>query len=95
MFLDSFNLFENWVELIFAHSNGLHIKGQKLEDLRLYSFDKEILPIDVSVKDNKLIILLENGVNVTRIDLGYCNAPEHNLYNDDDYLASPFSLKLN
>ena len=71
------------------------IKGEKLIDLHLYSDSVEVLPNDVEIIDNKLIIYLTSKEQINRITLGYKNAPEHNLYNSSGYLASPFELKLN
>lgn len=93
--LDKANLFENKIELTFSHADGLVIKGEKLIDLHLYSDNVEVLPNDVEIIDNKLIIYLTSKEQINRITLGYKNAPEHNLYNSSGYLASPFELKLN
>lgn len=93
--LEKADLFDNKIELTFSHADGLVIKGEKLIDLHLYSDNVEVLPNDVEIIDNKLIIYLTSKEQINRITLGYKNAPEHNLYNSSGYLASPFELKLN
>ncbi len=92
--LEEYKYFENGVELIFSHAEGLHIKGNQLVDLYVYS-DELLLPVNVAIKDNSLKLCWQPNALPTKIALGYSNAPEHNLYNSAGYLASPFELKLN
>lgn len=92
--LDGYKLLENGVELNFSHSEGLHINGDELLDLCVISQDKELISFEAVVTDNSLKILFGEKALPTKISLGYCNAPEHNLFNSAGYLASPFTINL-
>jgi len=89
---EKYNLTENGVEIIFSHSEGLHIKGEELLDLYAYNSKNELITIDYEIANEKLRLFWEN--KPVKIALGYRNAPYHNLYNNSDYLASPFCLEL-
>ena len=87
-------MIENGVKLIFSHAGGLHIKGDSLYDFYAYNEEDKPLPINYAIIENKLKIFWNSNEAPIKITLGYSNAPEHNLYNNSDYLASPFCLNL-
>lgn len=93
--LNDVKAFEDRVELNFLHADGLYVKGEELIDLYLYCNNCEVKPLNIEIKDNKLIIYFTNNKKPNKITLGYSNAPEHNLYNKAGYLASPFKFEIN
>ena len=93
--LESYSKTENGIELRFSHAEGLNIKGDKLCDFKVYSQSGEELPFETKISDKTVSVLLTNNVILSKITLGYSNAPEHNLYNSSGYLASPFSIEIN
>lgn len=92
--LENYNVSNNGIELVFSHAEGLYIKNNILLDTYVYDKNNKPLPFDFSVEQNKLIIVFGNDIIPKKITMGYSNAPEHNLYNNSGFLASPFKLEL-
>ncbi|MBQ6885789.1 MAG: hypothetical protein IJN56_08665 [Clostridia bacterium] len=93
--LQTYKHIKNGVELVFSHAEGLHLKGNELQDTYVYDEEDRLLQVDFLLEKSSLIIICKCGVAPKTITMGYNNAPEHNLYNNSGYLASPFKLMLN
>ena len=78
------------VTITFTHAAGLHFDGEPA-DLYAYAADGTPLPCFAAVKGNTLTVAAPGAV---RVEMGFCNACQHNLYNESGYLASPFSIEL-
>lgn len=74
--------------ITFTHADGLHFDGEPA-DLLVFSADGTPLPCTATVEGAALCI---DAPHIARVELGYRNAPTHNLYNDSGFFASPFSL---
>jgi len=81
---------DNGVRVTFTHAAGLHFDGNPA-DLQVYDAEGTPLPYSAAVEDNTLVITADG---IARIELGWQNAPIHNLYNDSGFLASPFSINV-
>lgn len=81
---------ENGAVITFAHADGLHFDGDPA-DLQVYGAAGAPLPYTAAIEGSTLSITAEG---VSRITMGFCNAPTHNLYNEAGYLASPFEVIL-
>ncbi len=93
--LEKYEYSKNKIKFIFAHADGLNIKGEELQDFHIYSQSGEEFSFETRIEGNSLYVFLTGDTIPYRITLGYANAPEHNLYNSAGYLASPFNLKIN
>ena len=62
-------------------------------DAYFHLADGSQVKADLAVQDGTLRARIPVGA--VRFSLGYQNAPAHNLYNKEGYLASPFSINLN
>ena len=80
------------VVLTFEHSDGLHIKGDALEDVFVYDADGTEHPAVCRVENDTLIVTAD--VDIKEIAMGWRNNPTHNLYNSADFLTSPFKIKV-
>lgn len=80
------------IVLTFAHSEGLHIKGDTLEDVFVYDADGAEYPADCRIEGETLVIT--TAVDVKAVAMGWRNNPTHNLYNAADFLASPFKVNV-
>lgn len=78
------------IRITFTHADGLHFDGDPA-DLTVYDAEGTPLPYTAQVAENALLI---TAAGVSRIEMGFCNAPTHNLYNESGLLASPFSIVL-
>ncbi len=85
----------NGVELVFSHAEGLHFKGNELQDTYVYDANNQLLQVDFLLGENSLMIIGKGDATPKTITMGYNNAPEHNLYNNSGYLTSPFKLMIN
>lgn len=81
---------ENGVIITFTHAAGLHFDGDPA-DLQVYDTAGSPLPYTAAVEGNALHITADN---ISRVEMGWQNAPTHNLYNSAGYLASPFQVIL-
>lgn len=92
--LEKYESLENGIELIFSHAEGLHIKDEKLLDTYIFDKKDKQSPVSFIIEENRLKLFWKLNSQPNMITLGYGNAPMHNLYNSQDYLASPFKLIL-
>ena len=81
---------ENGVTITFTHADGLHFDGDPT-DLTVYDAAGNPLPYTAAIEGNALHLTADG---ISRIALGWQNAPTHNLYNAAGYLASPFQIIL-
>lgn len=81
---------DNGVRITFTHAAGLRFDGDPA-DLQVYDGEGNPLPYSAAIEDNALIITADG---IARVELGWQNAPTHNLYNDSGFLASPFSINV-
>ena len=81
---------ENGVTVTFTHADGLHFDGDPT-DLMVYDAKGNPLPYTTTIEGNALTLTADG---ISRIELGWRNAPTHNLYNAVGYLASPFQITL-
>ena len=82
------------VILHFTHAEGLIVVGNELQDVYLYDENGRECAFDYKIEDNCLKLFGPQVVNCRQISFGYRNAPMHNLYNSDGFLASPFKKTL-
>lgn len=80
----------NGVAIAFTHADGLHFDSDPA-DLQVYDAAGNPLPYTVTIEGNALHLTADG---IARIELGWQNAPTHNLYNAAGYLASPFQIIL-
>lgn len=92
--LEGYSILESGLELHFSHADGLSIKGDKIFDLHLFDKNNKSITFNERIKNKKLCLECENVHLVSKITLGYSNAPKHNLYNSSGFLASPFCLEI-
>ncbi|MBQ7088916.1 MAG: hypothetical protein IJN04_04660 [Clostridia bacterium] len=78
------------VKITFTHAGGLHFDGDPT-DLAVFDEAGNPLPYTAAIEGNTLHLTADG---ISRIELGWRNAPTHNLYNDWGYLASPFRIIL-
>ncbi len=93
--LEAYKHIENGVELAFSHAEGLVIRGNALLDTYAYDENNKILDAQFFIENNILKVICYDDTLIKTVTMGYNNAPEHNLYNNSGYLASPFKLQLN
>jgi len=74
----------------FSHAEGMHFDGEPA-DLQVYDSEGNPLPYTVAVEGNTLVL---TAPAAARVEMGFQNAPTHNLYNAAGYLASPFSVRV-
>ena len=79
-------------EISFIFRDGLHFDGEPRDIFVTYE-NGVTEPADCKIKSNKLYVCLKDE-NVNKITMGYCQVPDHNLYNGAGYLASPFEINL-
>ena len=78
------------VTIAFSHAEGLHFDGAPA-DLQVYDAAGDPLPYTAAIEGDTLHI---TAAGVSRITMGFCNSPTHNLYNEAGFLASPFEIIL-
>lgn len=79
--------------LFFAHAYGLCLHdGDTLADAYFVTADGEEIAADGRIDGMRLLLNVPKGSVLFQI--GYSNAPAHNLYNGAGYLASPFRISL-
>lgn len=78
------------VVITFSHAEGMHFDGEPA-DLQVYDSEGDPLPYTVAVEGNTLVL---TAPAAARVEMGFQNAPTHNLYNGSGYLASPFSVRV-
>ncbi len=78
------------VTITFTHADGLHFDGDPA-DLTVYDAEGNPLPYTAAIEGNALHLTADG---ISRIELGFCNSPTHNLYNGCGYLTSPFQIIL-
>ena len=78
------------VAITFTHADGLHVDGD-ISDLTAYDADGNAIPYVASIEGNTLTLTAKG---IARVEMGWCNSPTHNLYNEAGYLASPFQIVL-
>lgn len=83
---------QDHAEISFIFRDGLHFDGEP-QDVYVTYENGETELADCKIKGNKLYVYLK-GEKVTKITMGYCQVPSHNLYNSSGYLASPFEINL-
>ena len=76
------------LRLTFTHAAGMHFDGDPT-DLTVYDAEGNPLPYTAAIAGDTLTLTAPGAM---RADMGFCNAPTHNLYNDSGYLASPFQI---
>ena len=79
-------------EISFIFRDGLHFDSEPRDIFVTYE-NGVTEPADCKIKSNKLYVCLKDE-NVNKITMGYCQVPDHNLYNGAGYLASPFEINL-
>lgn len=79
-------------EINFIFRDGLHFDGEP-KDIYVTYQNGETEEAECKIRRNKLFVMLK-GEKVTKIAMGYCNVPCHNLYNSAGYLASPFEINF-
>ena len=78
------------VAITFTHAAGLHFDGDPA-DLTAYDVDGNAIPYAAAIEGNTLTL---TAASIARVEMGWCNSPTHNLYNEAGYLASPFQIVL-
>ena len=81
---------ESGAVVTFSHADGLRFDGDPA-DITVYDSEGNPLPYTVAVEGNTLVLTADG---ITRVEMGFCNAPTHNLYNGAGCLASPFQIIL-
>ncbi len=83
--------------LRFSHAMALRLQNRdgspaaKLLDAAFFDEAGQRIPTDLaplSITENALVLALPKGA--VAFAMGYTNAPTHNLYNEEGFLASPF-----
>ena len=82
------------VKLNFGHAQGLHAKGETVNDLQVCGETGGAIPVNCRIEGEDLYLTGNFGNGAVTVSLGYRNAPEHDLYNAAGYLASPFCVKI-
>ncbi len=88
----------NILTVTLTHAEGLAFLDKDgapapARDAYFHLADGSQVTADLTVQGDTLRARIPAGA--IRFTLGYQNAPTHNLYNKEGYLASPFSLNLN
>jgi len=78
------------VKISFTHAAGLHFAGDPA-DLVVYDAQGNALDHAVAIYDDALFV---TAPGIARVELGWRNAPTHNLYNESGFLASPFCITI-
>ena len=81
---------ESGAVITFTHNHGLHFDGDPA-DLGVFDAAGNPLPYAAVIEGDTLTLTADG---IARVELGWRNAPTHNLYNDCGYLASPFQIIL-
>ena len=81
---------ESGAVITFTHAAGLHFDGDPA-DLGMFDAAGNSLPYAAAIEGDTLTLTADG---IARIELGWRNAPTHNLYNGCGYLASPFQIIL-
>ena len=81
---------EAGIKITFTHAIGLHFDGDPA-DLSVFDAEGNAIPYTAAIQNDALYIIADG---IARIELGWQNAPTHNLYNDSGCLASPFQIIL-
>ncbi len=76
------------VRITFTHADGLHFDGDPA-DLKVYDAQGGALDYAVAIHEDALVITADG---IARIELGWQNACQHNLYNGAGLLSSPFQV---
>lgn len=86
----------NNIILHFANCEKLTVKGDKLNDIKLFCEDGRVKINSCSVSGNTLILKTENAKVKNRIRAEFAWTPYHevNLYNEADLPAKPFKLDI-
>ena len=93
---EKFEEIENGLRITFSHADGLHVRGEYLEDTFIrsrYGDHGDVLFPEI---EGNVLTLRYRGApfDGIRITMGYDNYCHHNLYNSSGYLASPFCYVL-
>ena len=88
---------ENTLSLRFDHADGLAFLDDEgapapARDAFFIYADGQSTPASLTVEGECVLASIPEGA--THLALGYTNAPTHNLYNGNGYLASPFLFSL-
>ena len=78
------------VAITFTHAAGLHFDGDPV-DLTAYDVDGNAIPYAAAIEGNTLTL---TAASIACVEMGWCNSPTHNLYNEAGCLASPFCIIL-
>lgn len=78
------------VRITFTHADGLHFDGEPT-DMAAFDAAGNPLTVTVAIDSNALVL---TGDGIARVQMGWQNAPTHNLYNASGFLASPFAITL-
>ena len=92
--LEKYTVDGNEATLTFSHAEGLHFKEGEPTDLYVVDRDGEKHIPQSTITGNALKLTWDSKIDVKNIQMGYVNAPTHNLYNQSGYLASPFNIVL-
>ena len=76
------------VRVTFTHAEGLHFDGDPA-DIAVYDGDGNPLDHAVAIYEDALFVTAQG---IARIEMGWQNACQHNLYNGAGLLASPFQV---
>ena len=82
---------EEGIKITFTHAGGMFFEDEVIEDFCCYDADDNPVDCGVLIGPDYLLVV---GENIARIEMGWQNAPTHNLYNDWGCLASPFRIIL-
>jgi len=78
--------------IFFRYGEGLHIKGETLNAMRILDSSGKELPYSIEIKDNHLYVHLEDPACI-QIQFAKTGYYEINLYNDEGIPALPFMWK--
>lgn len=80
--------------ITFSDGEGLHVKGNALEDIFIAGEDGKYLPAETAIKGNKLIVSHPDIVAPKKARYLFNNTEGANLYNKADFPAFPFVVEL-
>lgn len=86
------------LRLSFSHAEGLCLRTKEgaptdtLADAFFATESGEVPATTGKVEGTALLLAIPKGA--LSFSLGFCNAPHHNLYNAEGYIASPFRITL-
>lgn len=86
----SFKKEANKIRVRFAHSKGLHARGDRVLGFSVAGEDKKFYWADAKIEGNEIVVQSENVKNPVAVRYGWANNPEVNLYNDSQLPAVPF-----